>query len=656
MFGKKKQATPPQPKISPSMSALKSGSISLVDLIAPSSVEVDFKFVRIGDSFFRTFFVADYPRVVSPGWLSSLIDFKESMNISMFIYPVQSSDVLSNLRRKIAEMEATIESDVEKGLEPDPKTRAALEDAMALQEELARGLERFFQFGLYITLSAKSVEELDEKTRELKSLLAGNLLVVKAATLQMEDGFKTTLPMGEDKLYITRNMDTTSVASTFPFTSYELSQPSGILYGINSFNNSLILIDRFQFENANEVIFGKSGSGKSFLAKLEVLRQEMFGSEIIIIDPEGEYNTLSDSLGGEYINFSSTSPIKINPFALNPEDASESQLGIKILALHGLIKTMVGDLTPAQEAFLDRSLVLIYKQKGITPDPTTYKQEPPILEDLYKTLLNMEEQEAKDIAFRIEKYIKGGYAGLFNQQTNYNFKNQLTVFGLKQLEDALRPIAMHIILDFIWNKVKTNLKKRILFVDEAWYLMKHPDSASFLQGIAKRARKYYLGVTTITQDLEDFLNNDYGKSILANSSVQILMKQGSSEVETLGRTFYLSDAEKQFLQTAQVGEGILFAGQNHIAARFIASEFEYGLITSNPQDILSRQEPQNPANIGDFTQQEAAPTETPTPQSVTTNSTPNPTPPTYNVLDPFTTPPQSQPPEQKQETNTIPNS
>lgn len=589
MFGKKKQEVIQQPKISQSMMALKQGSVALVDILAPSSIEVDFKYIRVGDNFFRTFFVVDYPRVVSPNWLSGLIDFKESMDISMFIYPIQSSDVLSNIRRKIAEMEATIESDVERGLEPDPKTRAALEDAMSLQEELARGLERFFQFGLYITLSAKSAQELDDKTRELKSLLAGSLLVVKAATLQMEDGFKTTLPMGEDKLYITRNMDTTSVASTFPFTSYELSQPTGILYGINSFNNSLILIDRFQFENANEVIFGKSGSGKSFLAKLEVLRQEMFDAEIIIIDPEGEYKTLSDSLGGEYIAFSSTSPVKINPFSLNPEDVSESQLGIKILALHGLIKTMVGDLTPAQEAFLDRSLVLIYKQKGITPDPATYKGEPPILEDLYKTLLNMEEQEAKDIAFRLEKYIKGGFAGLFNQQTNYDFKNQLTVFGLKQLEDALRPIAMHIILDFIWNKVKTKLKKRILFVDEAWYLMKHPDSAAFLQGIAKRARKYYLGVTTITQDLEDFLNNDYGKSILANSSVQILMKQGSSEVEILGRTFYLSDAEKQFLQTTQVGEGILFAGQNHIAARFIASRFEYDLITSNPQDILTQQ-------------------------------------------------------------------
>lgn len=571
---------------SPSYKALKTGSVSIVDLISPSSVEVDFKNIRVGDNFFRTFFVVDYPRQVSPNWLSILIDYKETMNISMFIYPVESKDVLGNLRRKIAEMEATLQSDAEQGLEPDPKIGAALEDAMALREELARGLERFFQFGLYITLSATSLEQLDTKTKELSSLLSSNLLVIKPSTLQTEDGYKTTLPTGIDKLFITRNMDTTSLASTFPFTSYEISHPNGILYGVNTINNSLAIIDRFAFENANEVVFGKSGSGKSFLVKLEILRQMMFEAEILIIDPEDEYKTLCHALDGEYINFSKTSEVKINPFALLAEDMTDAQLGIKILSLHGLLKTMLGDMSPTQEAILDRALVLCYKQKGITPDPATYKNEPPILEDLYKTLLNMEEAEAKDLSFRLEKYVKGGFSGLFNQQTNYDIKNQLTVFSLKQLEDVLRPIAMHVVLDFIWNRVRTKLKKRILIVDEAWYLMKHPDSASFLQGIAKRARKYYLGVTTLTQDIEDFLSSDYGKSILSNSSIQILLKQNSSEVETLAKTLFLSEGEKQFLVTAQVGEGLLFAGQNHITAQFVASSYEYDLITSKPQDIL----------------------------------------------------------------------
>ncbi len=583
----KKNAKKPQPD--QHLEELRKGSVSIVDIIAPSSVEVDFRHIRVGDKYYRTFFVVDYPRQVSPNWLSILIDYKETMNISMFLYPVESKDVLSNLRRKIAEMEATLQSDAQNGIVGDPKVQASLEDAISLREELARGLERFFQFGLYITISADNLEELNLKTKELTSLLASDLLVVKPATLQMEDGFKTTLPKGDDKLMITRNMDTTSVASTFPFTSYEISHPNGILYGINTLNNSLVIVDRFSLENANEVVFGKSGSGKSFLVKLELMRQYIFGTEIIIIDPEDEYRALCQSLGGEYITFSKSSEVKINPFALLPDDMSENQLSLKILSVHGLLKTMLGEMTPTQEAIMDRSLVLAYKQKGITPNPATYKNEPPILEDLYKTLLNMEEPEAKELAFRLEKYVKGGFSGLFNQQTNYDVQNKMTVFSLKQLEDVLRPIAMHVILDFVWSRVRTKLKKRILVVDEAWYLMRYPDSAAFLQGIAKRARKYYLGVTTLTQDIEDFLASDYGKSILSNSSIQILLKQGASEVEILAKTLNLSGGEKQYLLTAQVGEGLLFAGQNHVTAQFISSQFEYDLITSKPQDILDQQ-------------------------------------------------------------------
>lgn len=617
MFGKKKQpiqqpapqapqtpavaGQPPQPSApqtkpvvnSKAAETLRQGSVSIVDIIAPSSVEVDFKHIRVGDTFYRTFFVVDYPRIVSPNWLSILIDYKETMNISMFIYPVESKDVLSNLRRKIAEMEATIESDTEQGLEPDPKIRASLEDAIALREELARGLERFFQFGLYVTLASNDLDDLNLRSKELASLLTSNMLVIKPATLQMEDGFKTTLPTGIDKLFSTRNMDTTSVASTFPFTSYEISHPGGILYGVNTLNNSLVIIDRFSFENANSVVFGKSGSGKSFLVKLEVLRQMMFDTEVLIIDPEDEYKNLCVSLGGEYISFTKDSEIKINPFALLPEDTSESQLGTKILSVHGLLKTMMGEMSATQEAILDRAIVLSYKQKGITTDPSTYKNEPPILEDLYKTLLNMEEADAKELAFRLEKYVKGGFSGLFNHQTNYDVRNQLTIFSLKQLEDALRPIAMHVILDFVWTRVRTKMKKRLLIVDEAWYMMRYPDSAAFLQGIAKRCRKYYLGLTTLTQDIEDFLSSDYGKAILSSSSMQILLKQGSSEVEALAKTLNLSEGEKQYLLTAQVGEGLLFAGQNHVTAQFVASQFEYDLVTSKPQDMVSS-EPAQP--------------------------------------------------------------
>lgn len=646
MFGKKKQEQPvlqqtqPQavgvpppaqpvtndktaPQNPKSVETLKQGSVGIVDIIAPSSVEVDFKHIRVGDTFYRTFFVVDYPRQVSPNWLSILIDYKETMNISMFIYPVESKDVLSNLRRKIAEMEATIESDTQQGLEPDPKIRAALEDAVALREELARGLERFYQFGLYVTLASHDVDDLNLRSKELMSLLSSNLLILKPATLQMEDGFKTTLPTGVDKIFSTRNMDTTSVASTFPFTSYEISHPNGILYGINTLNNSLVIVDRFSFENANSVVFGKSGSGKSFLVKLEVLRQMMFETEVMIIDPEDEYRVLCESLGGEYVSFSKDSEIKINPFALLTDDQSEAQLGTKILSIHGLLKTMMGEMSATQEAILDRSIVLSYKQKGITPDPTTYKNEPPILEDLYKTLLNMEEPEAKDLAFRLEKYVKGGFSGLFNHQTNYDVKNQLTVFSLRQLEDVLRPIAMHVILDFIWTRVRTKMKKRLLIVDEAWYMMKYPDSAAFLQGIAKRCRKYYLGLTTLTQDIEDFLSSDYGKAILSSSSIQILLKQGSSEVEALAKTLNLSEGEKQYLLTAQVGEGLLFAGQNHVTAQFVASQFEYDLVTSKPQDAMQDEAKEEPIQP---TSPEPSPLDTPIAPRVTPPATPQPSP------------------------------
>lgn len=596
---KKSTATAPSAK-SPSdndaLLKLQNGSVSLIDIIAPTSVEVDFRHIRVGNKYYRSFFVVDYPRYASPGWLSSLIDFKQTMNISMFVYPMEGADVLSNLKRKIAEMEATIQGETEQGLEPDPKVEAALEDALTLQQELAKGLERFFQYGLYITLSADTLAELEEKTKQIINVAASNLLVLKPATLQMEDGFKTTLPTGVDRLYITRNMDTTSLASTFPFSSYELSHTNGVLYGVNTLNNSLVIIDRYSFENANEVVFGKSGAGKSFLLKLEVLRQMMFDTEVLIIDPEEEYRALTDSLGGEYITFSSSSPVKINPMALNPDDLAESQLGTKILSLHSLLKTMLGQMSPTQEAYLDRSIVLSYKQRNISPDPTTYKNQPPILEDLYKILLNMEEAEAKDLAFRVEKFVKGGFADIFNQQTNYEFSNQLTVFSLKQVEDSLRPIAMHILLDFIWNKVRTKLKKRLLIVDEAWYLMKHPDSASFLQGIAKRARKYYLGLTTATQDIEDFLATDYGKAILSNSSIQILLKQSSSEIEVVSQILMLSEGEKQFLLTSQVGEGLLFAGQNHVTCQFTASAAEYKLITSKPQDLLKEDQPTTNGN------------------------------------------------------------
>ncbi len=444
---------------------------------------------------------------------------------------------------------------------------------------------------LYITLYSDSLAELDQASKRLESTLSSLLILPKTATLQMEEGFKSTIPLGVDNLFLTRNMDTTSLASTFPFTSATLTQDKGIMYGLNQQNGSLIVFDRFSLENANEVVFGKSGSGKSFLIKLESMRQFMFGTEIIIVDPEGEYENITKTFGGEYVSFTPSSPIKINPFDLSGMYVEgENELGLKILSLHGLLRIVLGDLDATHDAILDRALVETYRQKGITTDPATQKKEPPLMEDLYKVLLGMEDANASELALRLEKFIKGSLSGLFNQQSNFDIRNPFTAFSVKALEDELRPIAMHIVLDFVWTKVRKSLKKRLLILDEAWYLMKYEDSASFVYGIAKRARKYYLALTTATQDVGDFLSTDYGKAILSNSSIQILLKQSPTEIDTVSQIFYLSQGEKELLLSVGVGEGLFFAGLSHVAVKVVAAPYEKELATSNPKEVKEMQD------------------------------------------------------------------
>lgn len=582
---------PPQPTGAKAIENLEKGTVSMVDLISPSSVEVDFKYVRVGEKYYSTLFVVGYPRYVSPSWLQPVVDYDHTIDISMFIYPTSSNDVLNDLRRKIGEMEATIASDAESGKPVDPKIEAALEDALGLQEELAKGIERFFQFSFYLTITSDSLGDLLSASKQLQTTLASLLLSAKPATLQMEEGFKSTLPISSDRLFITRNMDTTSLASTYPFTSAMLTQNKGVMYGMNQQNGSLIIFDRFSLENANEMVLGKSGSGKSYLIKLEIMRQFMLGTEVIVVDPEGEYGTLTETLGGEVVEFSNNAPVKINPFDLaNLYEEGENELGLKILSLHGLLKIVLGTLDAEHDALLDKALIETYGQKGITPDPSTQSKEAPIMEDLYKTLMGYEDANAREMAFRLEKFIKGSAAGIFNQKSNFDLTNPLTIFNIKNLEDELRPIAMHIILDFVWTKVKKSLKKRLLILDEAWYMMKYEDSASFVYSIAKRARKYYLGLTTATQDVEDFLKTEYGKAVLTNSSIQILLKQGTSEVDLATEIFYLSEGEKELLLTADIGEGLFFAGQNHVAIKVLGAPFEHDLITSNPEEVMKRQQ------------------------------------------------------------------
>lgn len=554
------------------------GTVSIKDIIAPSFIEVDFNNLKIGDKFYRTLYVVGYPRYVSANWLYSLITFDHPLYISMYVYPTESKAVLDEMRRKIAEMEATIESDMKAGKVVDPTVQVALDDALSLQAELAKGAERFFQFGLYITIPADTLEELNTLTKEVDSVLSSILVIAKQATLEMEEGFKSTLPMFYDRLGVWRNLDTTSLAMTFPFSTASLTRNEGVLYGINQHDGSLIIFDRFTLENANAVILGKSGGGKSFMVKLETLRLLMMDIDVIIIDPENEYKKTCDSVEGEYVEFSASSQYKINPFELHAENPDPDELSNKILDLHSLMRVIMGELTPSQDALLDRSLVMTYREKGITQDPETLKNQPPLLEDLFKIFTGMETPEGKEMADRLEKFVTGSASGIFNHQSNFNINNRFTVFGIRDLEENLRPVAMYIILDYIWNRVRKEKKKRVLIVDEAWYLIKQKDSGAYLHSFAKRARKYQLGLTTITQDVEDFLSTNEGKAIITNSSLQIILKQSTAAIDKITETFYLTGGEKHFLLSAGIGEGLFFAGQSHVGFRVIASEEERGII------------------------------------------------------------------------------
>ncbi|MDA1317163.1 MAG: ATP-binding protein [bacterium] len=583
LFGKKKNNQPAKATIPASAQrvadVLAKGDTEIKDIIAPSYVEVDFNHIKVDAKYYRTLFVVGYPRYVSANWLHSLIAYDHPLNISMYVYPSESRAILKELKHKIAEMQATIDVDMKAGKVVDPTVQVSLDDALALQAELARGAERFFQFGLYITIPADSEKELDSVTKEIDSTLSSLLIVSKQATLEQEEGFKSTLPIFSDKLQVWRNMDTTSLAMTFPFSTAALTKNEGILYGINQHDGSLIIFDRFTLENANSVILGKSGGGKSFMVKLESLRNLTMGIDVIIIDPENEYRTLCQNLGGEFLDLSASSEVKLNPFDLNVENPEPDELSNKILDLHSLMRVIMGELTPTQDALLDRALVLTYREKGITQDPSTFSNEAPLLEDVYKIFIGMESVEARELAARLEKFVKGSASGIFNSHSNFDIKNPFTVFGIRDLEENLRPVAMYIVLDYIWHRVRRGEhKQRLLVIDEAWYLIKNKDSGTYLHNFAKRARKYKLGMTTITQDVEDFLSTEEGRAIITNSSLQIILKQSTAAVDTITKTFYLTGGEKHFLLSAGVGEGLFFAGQSHVGFQVIASEQEKRLI------------------------------------------------------------------------------
>ncbi|MBQ3305973.1 DUF87 domain-containing protein [Candidatus Saccharibacteria bacterium] len=575
--------------------AFEQGITTLRDLISPSSIEIYSDHFRLGTKYGRTIYVYGYPRSLYTGWLSPLINIDEVLDLSMYIYPVDTTIVMKNLQKKVTQLEASIAVNSEKGRIRDPELEAAIGDAEALRDQLQLGQEKFFRFGLYVTLWADSLDELNFVQRKIETLFGQQMVFSKVASSQQEQGMNSVMPMCTDQLQIRRNMNTGAISTSFPFTSADLTQEKGILYGVNMHNNGLVIFDRFSLENANMVVFAKSGAGKSFTVKLEALRSMMVGSEVIIIDPENEYQKLSDAVGGSYIRLSLNSDVRINPFDLpkvvDSEDANDA-LRANLVTLHGLFRLMLGtntdgtvNLTPNEEADLDQALIDTYARAGITSDPLTHQSTPPTIANLYDTLLHMG-GSGPSLAQRLRKYTTGTFAGIFSQQSNVDINNQMVVFNIRDLEDELRPVAMYIVLSHIWNVVRAQKKQRLLIVDEAWQLMQYEDSANFLFSLAKRARKYYLGLTTITQDVEDFMSSKMGRAIVANSSMQLLLKQSSAAVDVLSDVFKLTEEEKKRLSNFPVGQGLFFAGQNHVHIQIIASETEESLITTNPTDSV----------------------------------------------------------------------
>lgn len=564
------------------------GIITVRDLIAPAAVDVKPDYIRVNSLFVRTLFVLTYPRYLHVGWFSPVINFSAPLDISMFFYPLSDAIVLKQLRNKVGNIEADLVAAAEKGAPRDPMLETALRDIEQLRDDITQGLEKFFQFGLYVTMYGKTLDELTQITERLEYIFGSKSVTTKRAIWQAEQGFNVSLPQATDELQVSFNMNSSPIATSFPFVSSDLTSDSGVLYGINRHNNGLILFDRFSMPNANSVVFATSGAGKSYAVKLEILRSLMLGVDVLVIDPEREYFYLTESVGGTYINISLNSDSRINPFDLPRHIPSGSTsadvIRSAVITVKGLLRIMLQSITVQEDSILDQALLQAYAKKDITPEADIAKLESPLMSDLIDVLEGME--GAEEMVLKLKKYTEGTFAGLFNQPTNVDARNQLVIFSVRDLEDELRPLAVYNVVNFIWNLVRSELKKRIMVVDEAWWLMQYEDSAKFMYALVKRCRKYYLGVTTITQDVSDFLNSPYGKAIVTNSSIQFLMRQAKAGVDIITETFKLTEGEKYLLLESSVGEGIFFAGAKHAAIKVVASYVEDQIITSDPAQIL----------------------------------------------------------------------
>lgn len=561
--------------------------LSLEDVVAPSAISVSPKQLSLSGKLTRTFFVVAYPRYLTEGWMEPILNLEKEFDLSIFVHPMDTTEVLKKFQKKVAEVQSQITSREEKGFVRDPQLEAAYQNLEDLRDKLQQAEERLFDVGLYITIYGASDEDLHKTESDIRSILDSRLVYLKPALFQQEQGFRSTLPIGTDELLVHSKFNSEPLSSFFPFTSFDLTSDNGILYGVNRHNSSLVLFDRFSLENYNSVTFATSGSGKSYAAKLEILRSLMFGAEVIVIDPEHEYEYLAEATGGRFFNISLSSPHHINPFDLPDllaDESPEDVLRSHIISLVGLFRIMLGGLSPEEDGLIDKAITETYALKDITQHNNFSGMEPPLLSDLEMVLGGMEGSES--LVQRLSKYTQGTWEGFMNRPTNVDINQHFVVFSLRDMEDELKTIAMYIIAHHIWSAIRRTLKKRLLVIDEAWWMMKSEDTASFLFGIAKRGRKYYLGLATITQDVNDFLNSPYGVPMLTNSSIQLLMKQSPTTIDNVQKAFNLTDEEKFLLLESGVGEGIFFAGLKHVALKIIASYTEDQIITSDPSQLL----------------------------------------------------------------------
>jgi len=586
-FGKKAQETPQVLPVLPE-EIYQAGVLDLQDVIAPHALKINSRELDLGEKIARTFFVISYPRFLSTGWFAPIINMDKVLDISIFIHPMDTNEMLRKFQKKVAEVQSQIATREQKGMVRDPMLDTAYADLEQLRDSLQQAQERIFDVGLYLTIYGNTREEIDKVESEVRSILESRLVYIRPALFQQEQGFRSVLPLATDELNVHTKLNSAPLSSIFPFISFDLTSDRGILYGINRHNSSLILFDRFSLENYNSVTFAKSGAGKSYTTKLEILRSLMFDTEVIVIDPEREYEYLAEMVGGRYFNISLSSEHHINPFDLpipredeNPSDVLRNN----IITLVGLFRIMLGGLTPEEDAVIDKAITETYALKDITPDANFAQVEPPLLSDFELVLSGMEGSES--LVQRLSKYTKGTWSGFMNRPTNVDMNKKLVVFSVRDMEDDLKPVAMYIITHHIWNAVRKELRKRLLVIDEAWWMMRSEDTASFLFSIAKRGRKYYLGISTITQDVSDFLNSPYGIPMITNSSIQLLLRQSPTSVDLVQQTFKLSDEEKYLLLESDVGEGIFFAGLKHVALKIIASYTEDQIITSDPSQILA---------------------------------------------------------------------